>query len=65
MLAKLGGWQERKDRPPGKIVLTLRHLQRLFDMLTTEALLANHIQQHGALPPRIAALLHGWSPPDL
>ena len=64
MLAKLGGWQERKDRPPGKIVLT-RGLQRLFDMLTTEALLANHIQQHGALPPRIAALLHGWSPPDL
>jgi hypothetical protein len=64
MLAKLGGWEERKDRPPGKIVLT-RGLQRLFDMLTTEALLANHIKQHGALPPRIAALLQGWSPPDL
>jgi hypothetical protein len=34
-------------------------------MLTTEAVLANHIKQHGALPPRIAALLQGWSPPDL
>jgi hypothetical protein len=64
MLAKLGGWQERQDRPPGKIVLT-RGLQRLFDMLTTEALLADHIREHGALPPRIAALLHGWSPPNL
>jgi hypothetical protein len=64
MLAKLGGWQERHDRPPGKIVLT-RGLQRLFDMLTTEALLASHIKQHGALPPRIAALLQAWSPPDL
>jgi hypothetical protein len=64
LLAKLGGWQERKDRPPGKIVLT-RGLQRLFDMLTTEALLASHLRQHGALPPRIAALLQGWSPPHL
>jgi hypothetical protein len=64
MLAKLGGWQERHDRPPGKIILT-RGLQRLMDMLTTEALLVNHIKQHGTLPPRIAALLHGWSPPDL
>jgi hypothetical protein len=64
MLAKLGGWEERKDRPPGKIVLT-RGLQRMLDMLTTEALLAVHIKQHGRLPPRIAALLQGWSPPDL
>ena len=64
LLAKLGGWQERKDRPPGKIVLT-RGLQRLLDMLTTEAFLVAQLKEHGALPPRIAALLPGWIPPDL
>ena len=64
VLAKLGGWQERKDRPPGKIVLT-RGLHRMMDMLTTEAFLAAYIKEHGALPPRIAALLQGLTPPDL
>ena len=64
MLAKLGGWEERKDRPPGKIVLT-RGLHRMMDMLTTQAFLAAYIKEHGALPPRIAALLQGWTPPDL
>lgn len=64
LLAKLGGWEERKDRPPGKIVLT-RGLHRMMDMLTTQAFLAAYIKEHGALPPRIAALLQGWTPPDL
>lgn len=64
LLAKLGGWQERKDRKPGKIVLT-RGLHRMMDMLTTEAFLTAYIQEHGALPPRIAALLKGWTPTKL
>jgi len=37
----------------------------MMDMLTTEAFLAAYIKEHGALPPRIAALLQGWTPPDL
>jgi hypothetical protein len=64
MMARLGGWVERKDRKPGKIVLT-RGLHRLLDMLTTEAFLTAYIQEHGALPPRIAALLKGWAPKHL
>jgi hypothetical protein len=64
LLAKLGGWEERQDRPPGKIVLT-RGLHRILDMLTTEAFLTAYIKEHGALPPRIAALLKGWSPTKL
>jgi hypothetical protein len=61
MLARLGGWVERKDRKPGKIVLT-RGLHRLMDMLTTEAFLMAYLEEHGALPPRIVALLQGWAP---
>jgi hypothetical protein len=54
LLARLGGWAEREDNPPGKIVLT-RGLRRLMDMLSTQAFLDRYRQQHGALPPRIAA----------
>lgn len=57
LLARLGGWEERKDRPPGKIVL-LRGLRRLFDGLATEAILADEIRRYGPLPPRIAAMLN-------
>ncbi len=64
LLAKLGGWEERKDRKPGKIVLT-RGLHRMMDMLTTEAYLTAYVKEHGALPPRIAALLKGWKPTEL
>jgi hypothetical protein len=64
LMARLGGWVERHDRPPGKIMLT-RGLQRLLDMLTTEAFLAAYINEHSALPPRIAAFLSGWSPNHL
>lgn len=64
LVAKLGGWEYHKGRQPGKITLT-RGLQRLLDMLTTEAFLAAYIEEHGALPPRIAALLGNWSPPKL
>jgi len=61
LLARLGGWAERKDNPPGKIVLT-RGLRRLLDMLTTQALLNRYREEHGALPPRIAAWI-GEPPP--
>lgn len=64
LVAKLGGWEYHKGRKPGKITLT-RGLHRLMDMLTTEAFLTAYIAEHGALPPRIAALLGNWSPPKL
>ena len=56
LLRRLGGGEDRPNRPPGKIVLT-RGLRRLFDLLATEAILADEARRHGGLPPRIAALL--------
>jgi len=56
LLRRLGGGEERANRPPGKIVLT-RGLRRLMDVFTTEAILAAHVKEYGALPPRIAAIL--------
>lgn len=63
ILARLGGWQERKDpkRRPGKIVL-MRGLRRLLDLLVTETILADEIETHGALPPRLAALIGRQTP---
>jgi hypothetical protein len=59
LLRRLGGGEERPNRPPGKIVLT-RGLRRLLDYLAMTALLADEEARHG-LPPRIAAML-GRSP---
>ena len=56
LLARLGGWEQRAKRPPGKLVLT-RGLRRLLDTMAVEAILDDHIATHGRLPPRIAALL--------
>ena len=56
LLGRLGGWSQRKDRPPGKTILT-RGLQRLLDRLATDAILADEIRRYGQLPPRIAAML--------
>lgn len=56
LLRRLGGGEERANRPPGKIILT-RGLRRLLDVFATEAILAAHITEYGALPPRIAAVL--------
>jgi hypothetical protein len=36
-----------------------------MDMLTTEAFLTAYVKEHGAVPPRIAALLKGWTPTKL
>jgi hypothetical protein len=60
LLARLGGWAERKGNKPGKIVLT-RGLRRLLDMLVTQAVLERYRAEHGDLPPQIAAFL-GSSP---
>jgi hypothetical protein len=59
LLRRLGGGEDRPNRPPGKIVLT-RGLRRLLDYLAMTALLADEEARHG-LPPRIAAML-GRSP---
>jgi hypothetical protein len=56
LLRRLGGGEDRPNRPPGKIVLT-RGLRRLLDLLATEAILAAEERQHGGLPPRLAAML--------
>jgi hypothetical protein len=61
LLARLGGWTQRPDRKPGKIVLT-RGLRRLMDMLVTEAFLNHYVAEHGVLLPRIAAFLGGYPP---
>lgn len=61
LLGRLGGWTPRPDRPPGKTLLT-RGLQRLLDHLATDAILRDEIARHGALPPRLAALLGPAAP---
>lgn len=64
LIARLGGWEDHKGRKPGKTILT-RGLHRIMDMLTTEAFLQAYIQEHGELPPNIAALLKDWTPMKL
>ena len=56
LLAHLGGWISRKNKPPGKLIL-LRGLQRLLDMCVTNALLQDHTAKHGPLSPRLRALI--------
>jgi hypothetical protein len=56
LIARLGGWTPRSDRPPGKTIIT-RGLQRLIDHLSLHAILADEVRRRGGLPPRIAAML--------
>ena len=63
VLAKLGGWEVRPNRPPGKITLT-RGLRRVLELLSTEAILQAYYREHGPFPPQLAAFLHGWRPKD-
>jgi hypothetical protein len=56
LLARLGGWAERKGNKPGKTVLT-RGLRRVLDTLLTQDFLDRYRSEHGDLPPRIASLL--------
>jgi hypothetical protein len=60
LLARLGGAPARADYRPGKVVPT-RGLRRLLDLFATEAILRDEVRRHGALPPRLAALI-GRSP---
>ena len=64
LLARLGGWEERADRPPGRIVLT-RGLQQLLITFVTQAILQDHIHEYGRLPPGIIALIRTFGGPDL
>ena len=61
LLARLGGWEPRPNRPPGKLTLT-RGLRRLLDLLTTNTFLQAYYRDHGPFPPDLAAFLHGWRP---
>ena len=61
LLGRLGGWIPRRDRPPGKTLLT-RGLQRLLDHLATDAIPRDELAPRGALPPRLAALLGPAAP---
>ena len=56
LLAYLGGWEVRRNRPPGKHVLT-RGLRRLIDQAATEKILQAHIEEHGDLPPFVKRFL--------
>ena len=64
LLAQLGGWEERPDRKPGKIVIT-RGLEQLMNSFVTQALLQSHIAKHGALPPGIVALIRDFTGTEL
>jgi hypothetical protein len=63
LLAILGGWEQRDDRPPGKQALT-RGLRRLLDKYATEAELRQHLKEYGDLPPFIKRIMaaYGDSP---
>lgn len=50
LLTRLGGWEPRANRPPGKLILT-HGLRRLLDRLATDAILRDHHDEFGDLPP--------------
>jgi hypothetical protein len=56
IVARLGGWSQRPDRPPGKLVLS-RGLRRLLDMLATKAFLDTYRATHGPLPDQLLSIL--------
>lgn len=62
LLAILGGWEERPDRPPGKQVIT-RGLRRLIESAATEAMLQHEIALNGDLPPEVKRLLAAYGHP--
>lgn len=56
LLARAGAWIPKKGARPGKIILT-RGLRRLLDFLAMRTLLQQYRNEHGQLPPQIAAFL--------
>lgn len=63
LLAVLGGWEVRPNRPPGKIILT-RGLRRLLDKFATDALLSQYRSEHGDLPPFFKELEARYGPKE-
>jgi len=65
LLARLGGWEPRVNRPPGKLILT-RGLRRLLDLYAAEAVLQAHVNAHGDFPPFIKRLsdAYGYRLPE-
>ena len=61
LLARLGGWEPRAHRPPGKLILT-RGLRRLLDRLATDAILQDHLDEFGDLPPFVKRILARSNP---
>lgn len=63
LLSRLGGWEGRRDRPPGKQTLS-RGLRRLLDKYALDAELRAYIRQHGDLPDFVKRVMaqHGDSP---
>ncbi len=59
LLAILGGWEERPNRPQGKQLIT-RGLRRLIDQAATEAILHKHLEEQGDLPPFVKRLLAAY-----
>jgi hypothetical protein len=64
LLARLGGYVPHKGRKPGKIALC-RGLRRLYDGMSTVAVLNDYVTEYGDLPPRIRALVQGRLPLQL
>jgi len=64
LLARLGGWEPRAHRPPGKLILT-RGLRRLLDRLATDAILQDHLDEFGDLPPFVKRILARSNPSPL
>ena len=63
LLAILGDWEERQDRPPGKIILS-RGLHRLLDKYATYALLTQYKSEHGDLPPFVKKMAAKYRLPE-
>jgi hypothetical protein len=64
LLAILGGWEERPNRPPGKIILS-RGLRRLLDKFATDALLSKYKEEHGELPAFVSVLAKSYGLPEI
>ncbi|MDR3577423.1 MAG: transposase [Anaerolineaceae bacterium] len=64
LLAILGGWEERANRPPGKIILS-RGLRRLLDKFATDALLRQYKEEHGELPGFVRAMAKRYGLPEI
>jgi Transposase DDE domain len=64
LLALLGGWEERQDRPPGKIILS-RGLRRLLDKYATDALLRQYKSEHGDLPAFVKKMAAKYGLPEI